>query len=415
MNFYQKAVLRMLDEQQLLSEEMVSGKKVLLIIEMQFLGQEFRVALDERIKRTSPAEYPAVYLFNPARIHSYNSVKEIYECVGDDKFDSVVLFCGLEKEMDFWEGAANLQDMCVLGGHILVFVRTPLEMGTKLALATYEDEWRYEPIDVVHMFPQCAVEQAVLSEPEYILGMRMQKRSVAEQASETSYPIFNCRTKHRITQASARNLGFFHEYKDLDALGVRFFTDKCHYDHNYLGKYDFFLSAYQQDTFNLLELGVFIGASEYMWQDYFHNAQVYGVDIDPECQQYATERVHIIQADLSRVEEIEKLKEIKPRIIVDDASHLWSHQILALFNLFDVLPSGGVYIIEDMETSVNRDLYPGYDDAEINAYDVCSQIARVVESKSPCMDGPYKEEITAIGMCIEMISFMKGSCVMIKR
>ena len=79
------------------------------------------------------------------------------------------------------------------------------------------------------------------------------------------------------------------------------------------------------------------------------------------------------------------------------------------------MPSGGIYILEDMETFVDTDLYPGYDDCEMSAYDVCRAIADVVMSKRPCTSGLYTEQITEIGMRTEMISMIKGSCVFIKR
>lgn len=88
---------------------------------------------------------------------------------------------------------------------------------------------------------------------------------------------------------------------------------------------------------------------------------------------------------------------------------------MALFTLYETLPHGGVYIIEDMETSVNPELYKGYEDFPISAYEVCSRIARVVAGKNSSDDSPYKEQIEKIGMETELISIMKGSCVLIKR
>lgn len=78
------------------------------------------------------------------------------------------------------------------------------------------------------------------------------------------------------------------------------------------------------------------------------------------------------------------------------------------------MPSGGIYILEDMETFVDTDLYPGYDDCEMSAYDVCRAIADVVMSKRPATVGRYREQITEIGMSTERISMLKRSCVFIK-
>ena len=414
MKFNQRQFISKLFDQDFFSEKLLTGKRVIIISDMQasLLVADYLKAYLEQL---NVAECLLSNLFNPRFKDSYLSVADIRSSIGNELFDFVILLGGLEKERNFIQASLDIQSMCRPQGNILVLARTPLETGTELALEYYEDEWRYEPRDLVELFASCEVERAALSNPEYLMALRFKKKTIEQQGLDDDYALYNCRMRRRATQNDARSIGFFHSYQLLDHMGAFFHTDKCHYDHNYLDKYEFFLESYRQDTFNLLELGVFIGASEYMWQEYFPNAQIYGVDIDPACQKYATERVHIIQADLSQVDELERLKEVKPRIIIDDASHLWSHQILALFTLFDTLPSGGVYIIEDMETSVNQDLFPGFDDAEISAYEVCSRIAKIVESKRPYSDGPYAEQITTIGMRVELISFMKGSCIMIKR
>ena len=144
---------------------------------------------------------------------------------------------------------------------------------------------------------------------------------------------------------------YFLEYYKLDNCGFGKGTDKSCIGHNYLGKYEFFLKKWEEEKFTLLELGVFRGASLAMWSDYFINAEIYGVDIDEECLKYEGNRKHIIISDLSDEKVLAKLRNLKPTIIVDDASHFWSHQNKGIINLFDCLPSGGVYILEDLETS----------------------------------------------------------------
>jgi hypothetical protein len=38
-------------------------------------------------------------------------------------------------------------------------------------------------------------------------------------------------------------------------------------------------------------------------------------------------------------------------VIIDDASHFWSHQIIGFRTMFPQLPPNGVYIVEDIHTS----------------------------------------------------------------
>lgn len=226
--------------------------------------------------------------------------------------------------------------------------------------------------------------------------------------------MYCCRAGRRINEKEYPALGYFKD-KELEILGRREVTDKSYYGHNYLDKYEYFLKTFKDREFTLLELGVFDGASERMWKDYFPKAQIIGVDIDPRCKEYEEERIWIDIADLGKPEELKRLREYRPAIIIDDASHLWSHQINAMLLLFKALPSGGVYIIEDMETSANIEQYPDFNDCELNAYTFCERIIRVVMSKTPCKEEPLAEAITRIGLEIEMASVIKDSCIFIKK
>ena len=70
-----------------------------------------------------------------------------------------------------------------------------------------------------------------------------------------------------------------------------------------------------------------------------------------------------------------------------------------------------------METSLDLPRYKvgNYDDFEIDAYTVCERIMRVAAAKIPEQRDGFSEQITAIGMNVELAAVMKGSCVLIKR
>ena len=218
------------------------------------------------------------------------------------------------------------------------------------------------------------------------------------------------------------NSGFFKEYRKLDELGKKYSTDKNSSYHNYLNKYEFFLQKMKNDPIHILELGVFNGSSLKMWEDYFENAQIYGVDIDDNCKRYNGERCHVIIQDLGDEELLHQLSDISPSIIVEDASHYMSHQIKALYHLFPILKSGGVFIIEDLGTNFNLYRDMGLQDACVSCYDFCRTIADVVASgefldiaKMAPACVPLKNEIESIAREIEMISFIHESCIIIKK
>lgn len=214
---------------------------------------------------------------------------------------------------------------------------------------------------------------------------------------------------------------FFEAYHELDDIGKKCSTDKCSLDHNYLKKYEFFLNKFRDCKMNVLELGVLRGSSVQTWSQYFSNAKIYGIDIDKECLKYAGKNIEIQIKDLSKMCEIEKLKQIKPTIIIDDASHMWSHQIKALCVLFSSLEHGGIYIMEDLETSFQSYSHMNYNDAIVSGYDFCEMLAEVTTSKERLRGNRSKQfmqfegEIESIARQLDIISFIKGSCIMVKK
>lgn len=355
-------------------------------------------------------------IFPGADVDVVGNLDEVADKLGDEQFDLVFLLEGLEKTKNISRALSQIKRVCNAEAVLLVMTRTPNIRGTELKLNYYEDYWRYDRDVVKALFSEFCVMAEVSTDADYFIAMKLKKtKQYHDNLLDDTY-IYNNWTKNRKKLInSSYNEGYFSQYKELDILGDKTKTDKSSYDHNYLDKYEFFLRKFKDEEIKLLELGIYGGSSLRLWKEYFSKAQIYGVDIMDACKHYEEERIKIIIADLSSEMTLQSLQNIAPNIIVDDASHLWSHQIKALFYLFSSLPHGGVYIIEDMETSVNADMYPGYGDFPMSAYDVCSRIARVVAGKNNCDDSVYKEYINTIGMETELISIMKGSCVLIKR
>jgi len=61
----------------------------------------------------------------------------------------------------------------------------------------------------------------------------------------------------------------------------------------YTSKYSIYLEAYRDIEFNLLEIGVYNGASVKMWKEYFPKANIVAIDIDPRCKEYEEDRITI--------------------------------------------------------------------------------------------------------------------------
>jgi hypothetical protein len=123
-------------------------------------------------------------------------------------------------------------------------------------------------------------------------------------------------------------------------------------NHGYQRVYPWFLSHFKKSPINLLEIGVADSESIELWKNYFENVNLFVIDILPI--EINDKNVKVFQVDQSKENELEQFAlnvNAKFDIIIDDGSHVPDHQLLTLKTLWNNLKQGGVYIIEDIETS----------------------------------------------------------------
>ncbi len=139
----------------------------------------------------------------------------------------------------------------------------------------------------------------------------------------------------------------------LDEIGLKHGTDKASSHHNYLTFYESFMAPLRDAPITVLEIGVYQGASLKTWREYFTKARIIGVDIQPNCKMYETDRIRIELADQSNLEHLARLAATHGPfdLIVEDGSHKWEHQTTTLRALFPFLRNGGHYIVEDLQTN----------------------------------------------------------------
>jgi hypothetical protein len=124
---------------------------------------------------------------------------------------------------------------------------------------------------------------------------------------------------------------------------------------NYFGVYDRCLEPFRDRPITLLEIGVQHGGSIQMWKRFLHpDSTVVGLDIYPACKQYEEPGIRIFigdQSDKTFLEEV--ISQVGPvDVVIDDGSHIPSHQIASFEYLFaEGLAQGGVYVVEDCHTS----------------------------------------------------------------
>lgn len=93
--------------------------------------------------------------------------------------------------------------------------------------------------------------------------------------------------------------------------------------------------------------GYLPGASLFMWRDYFPDAEIYGVDIDPRTFNTGI-GFQTICSD-SRDPELAAKLPSNFDLIVDDGSHNPDVQWETFLNLFPLVKDAGLYVIEDAE------------------------------------------------------------------
>ena len=133
--------------------------------------------------------------------------------------------------------------------------------------------------------------------------------------------------------------------------------DTCH---QYTSAYHELFKNRREQVQNVLEIGINYGCSLRMWQDYFPNAQIIGLDSNEECLRNYGERVRCFAADQYNERDLmavlDVLAPVRFDLIVDDASHVDEHQIFSAQCLLPHLAKDGYYIVEDLNIDCKPEL-----------------------------------------------------------
>jgi hypothetical protein len=207
--------------------------------------------------------------------------------------------------------------------------------------------------------------------------------------------------------------------KTLDDIGFQYGTDKASNKddkrgHDYLRHYEHFFLKYKTLDFELMEIGVLGGASLRTWLDYFSNCKILGIDITESCKSYESERVKI---EIGRHDDIIFLRKLatthSPSIIIEDGSHIWTHQVDIFETLFPALIPGGYYICEDLQICFGAPAEKYGDLAKQTSAQYFSKIAeRILGDKPNKFTHPLERYLLS---WIDAIYFCKGAVIIKKR
>lgn len=174
---------------------------------------------------------------------------------------------------------------------------------------------------------------------------------------ETIKKFFNEKNR-RVIRRNLNLLKSLTHWNNLDEIGRIYETDKI-IGHYYTQHYYSHFKKMRYKKINLLEIGVggyknpkSGGDSLRMWKTYFPFAQIYGIDIYDK-KLLEEKRIKIFQGsqiDSKFLDDVYKSAKSFD-IIIDDGSHINEHVIETFKILFPKLNNGGVYVIEDTQTS----------------------------------------------------------------
>ncbi|MEO7922246.1 MAG: class I SAM-dependent methyltransferase [Chitinophagaceae bacterium] len=132
---------------------------------------------------------------------------------------------------------------------------------------------------------------------------------------------------------------------------------------HYFEVYERYFAAYRGKPVNILEIGISHGGSLQLWRKYFGDqANIYAVDINPECKQFEEEKTNIFIGSQEDPVFLDELKTKLPLldILIDDGGHTMKQQIVTFNHLFTSVKDGGIYLVEDTHTSYWRAFHGGY-------------------------------------------------------
>lgn len=116
--------------------------------------------------------------------------------------------------------------------------------------------------------------------------------------------------------------------------------------HNYLPTYENYMT--RTDGITLMEIGVMRGHSIKMWNEYFTNSRIIGIDITLANVEFP-DLDNIYVCDGTKAAQVDAMfPGITYDYVIDDGSHAINDQLASLEVFLPVMNPGGVYFIEDI-------------------------------------------------------------------
>ncbi|MEM0949197.1 MAG: hypothetical protein AAGK37_17500 [Pseudomonadota bacterium] len=206
----------------------------------------------------------------------------------------------------------------------------------------------------------------------------------------------------------------------LDAIGETFNTDKSHVKHDYLRFYQMHLADWQHEKIKFVELGINEGGSIRTWETWFSNADIVGVDFREKWVNLEFDRARTVLGDCGDRKFLREFSaKERPFVLLDDASHSWSHQIACFEECFDNVIPGGFFIMEDLNCSFGNLRREPFSDQWTDAFTYFSRLNTYVCGKG--QDHPLRRAMPEskrareLSVWVDWMCFYRSTVVIKKR
>ncbi|PFH54948.1 hypothetical protein XA68_11454 [Ophiocordyceps unilateralis] len=150
----------------------------------------------------------------------------------------------------------------------------------------------------------------------------------------------------------------------FEQVALKYGTDKVT-SHGYQSMYEKYLPTIRDMPVKMLEIGLGCnmdygpGASYYTWLEYFPMVDLYFIELDASCVlkfQDKMANAHVFVGDQADIAFLDQFAAITTAdglfdIVIDDGGHTMKQQITSLERLWPIVKPGGLYVIEDLQTS----------------------------------------------------------------
>ena len=177
--------------------------------------------------------------------------------------------------------------------------------------------------------------------------------------------------------------------KTMHEIAKQAGTDK--FQHKYTEHfYPIHFEALRYSPVKLLEVGINRGNSLALWNEYFTDVDLHAIDIEDGMIDGARKnfpKAKIDKVDMENVDEIKKYVEKHGAgtfdIVLDDGGHTMKQQMNALIHLLPLVKPGGMFVMEDVHTSMLPNGGQQYGVKRKNYADSCLYVIQNILGRRP--------------------------------